>query len=89
MTIEILEGRGVGPEKDHILLHLEHLGADILLERLPGITETAKIFAGVDATKEADPGAADRPLQHGRRADELHGEARDRPTATRLPSSLG
>ncbi len=55
MTVEILEGRGVGPNKDHILLHLEHLGADVLNLRLPGITETAKIFAGVDATKEPIP----------------------------------
>ena len=55
MTVEIREGRGVGPNKDHIFLHLEHLGADLLHERLPGITETAKIFAGVDATKEPIP----------------------------------
>jgi succinate dehydrogenase / fumarate reductase flavoprotein subunit len=55
MTMEIREGRGVGPEKDHILLHLEHLGADVLWQRLPGITETAKIFAGVDATKQPIP----------------------------------
>ncbi|AHJ63971.1 Succinate dehydrogenase flavoprotein subunit [Granulibacter bethesdensis] len=55
MTIEINEGRGVGPNKDHILLHLEHLGAEILAERLPGISETAKVFAGVDVTKEPIP----------------------------------
>src|ERR1700742_2085820 len=55
MTIEINEGRGVGPNKDHILLHLEHLGADLLHERLPGISETARVFAGVDVTKEAIP----------------------------------
>ncbi len=55
MTVEIREGRGVGPDNDHIHLHLEHLGADVLWERLPGITETAKIFAGVDATKEPIP----------------------------------
>ncbi|HEX6978784.1 MAG TPA: succinate dehydrogenase flavoprotein subunit [Alphaproteobacteria bacterium] len=55
MTIEIREGRGCGPQKDHILLHLEHLGADVLRERLPGISETAKIFAGVDVTKEPIP----------------------------------
>jgi succinate dehydrogenase / fumarate reductase flavoprotein subunit len=55
MTVEIREGRGIGAEKDHILLHLEHLGAEVLLARLPGITETAKIFAGVDATKEPIP----------------------------------
>ena len=74
MTIEINEGRGVGPNKDHILLHLEHLGADILHERLPGISETARVFAGVDVTKEADPGAADRALQHGRHPTNYHTE---------------
>jgi succinate dehydrogenase / fumarate reductase flavoprotein subunit len=55
MTIEIREGRGCGPEKDHILLHLEHLDPKVLHERLPGISETAKIFAGVDVTKEPIP----------------------------------
>jgi succinate dehydrogenase / fumarate reductase flavoprotein subunit len=55
MTIEINEGRGVGPNKDHILLHLEHLGADLLHERLPGISETARVFAGVDVTKQPIP----------------------------------
>ncbi|MFO7275645.1 MAG: succinate dehydrogenase flavoprotein subunit [Pseudomonadota bacterium] len=55
MTIEIREGRGVGPERDHILLHLEHLGPEVIHERLPGIAETARIFAGVDVTKEPIP----------------------------------
>ncbi|MCB8873582.1 succinate dehydrogenase flavoprotein subunit [Acidisoma silvae] len=55
MTIEINEGRGVGPNKDHILLHLEHLGGELLHQRLPGISETAKVFAGVDVTKEPIP----------------------------------
>ena len=55
MTIEIREGRGIGPNRDHINLHLEHLGPEILHERLPGITESARIFAGVDATKEPIP----------------------------------
>ncbi|MBS0639700.1 MAG: succinate dehydrogenase flavoprotein subunit [Acetobacteraceae bacterium] len=55
MTMEINEGRGCGPDKDHIMLHLEHLGADLLHERLPGISETAKVFAGVDVTKEPIP----------------------------------
>ncbi|HEX2494468.1 MAG TPA: succinate dehydrogenase flavoprotein subunit [Steroidobacter sp.] len=55
MTIEIREGRGVGSQKDHIYLHLEHLGADVINERLPGIAETAKIFAGVDVTKQPIP----------------------------------
>ena len=55
MTIEIREGRGVGPNKDHIFLHLEHLGADVIGKRLPGIAETARIFAGVDVTREPIP----------------------------------
>jgi succinate dehydrogenase / fumarate reductase flavoprotein subunit len=55
MTIEIREGRGVGAHKDHIFLHLEHLGASVIHERLPGIAETAKIFAGVDVTKQPIP----------------------------------
>ena len=55
MTIEIREGRGVGPQKDHIYLHLDHLDPDVLAERLPGISESARIFAGVDVTKEPIP----------------------------------
>ncbi|MCK8483641.1 succinate dehydrogenase flavoprotein subunit [Aliiroseovarius sp. S2029] len=55
MTMEIREGRGVGAEKDHIYLHLDHLPAEALAERLPGISESAKIFAGVDVTKEPIP----------------------------------
>jgi succinate dehydrogenase / fumarate reductase flavoprotein subunit len=55
MTLEINAGRGCGPNKEYIMLHLEHLGADILHERLPGISETARIFAGVDVTKEPIP----------------------------------
>ena len=55
MTIEIREGRGVGPLKDHIYLHLDHLDPKILHERLPGISETAQIFAGVDVTRQPIP----------------------------------
>ncbi|MFN7055419.1 succinate dehydrogenase flavoprotein subunit [Hyphomonas sp.] len=55
MTMEIRDGRGVGPEKDHIFLHLNHLPPETLHERLPGISETAKVFAGVDVTKEPIP----------------------------------
>jgi succinate dehydrogenase (ubiquinone) flavoprotein subunit len=55
MTLEINAGRGVGPEKDHIYLHLNHLPPEILAARLPGISETAAIFAGVDVTKEPIP----------------------------------
>ncbi len=55
MTIEIREGRGVGKLKDHIYLHLEHLDPKIIHERLPGIAETARVFAGVDVTREPIP----------------------------------
>ena len=55
MTMEIREGRGVGAESDHIFLHLDHLEPDVLHARLPGISETAKVFAGVDVTKQPIP----------------------------------
>ena len=55
ITIEVREGRGVGAEKDHVHLHLEHLGTEVIEERLPGIAETSRIFAGVDITKEPIP----------------------------------
>ncbi len=55
MTMEIREGRGVGKDKDHIHLHLEHLGPEVINERLPGIAESAEIFAGVDVSKEPIP----------------------------------
>ncbi|MBV9373252.1 MAG: FAD-binding protein, partial [Alphaproteobacteria bacterium] len=55
MAMEIREGRGVGREKDHIFLHLDHIDARVLAERLPGITETGKIFAGVDLTRQPLP----------------------------------
>ena len=85
MTIEIREGRGCGPLKDHILLHLEHLDPKILHERLPGISETAKIFSGVDVTREPIPVSADRALQHGRHPDQLsrRGVAPDRQRSRR------
>jgi succinate dehydrogenase / fumarate reductase flavoprotein subunit len=80
MTMEIREGRGVGEETDHIFLHLEHLGSDVLLSRLPGITETAKIFAGVDATKEPIPVLPTVHYNMGGVPTNHHGEAL-RPTA--------
>ncbi len=55
MTMEIREGRGIGPEKDHLHLHLEHLGPEVIQERLPGIAESARIFAGVDVAKAPIP----------------------------------
>jgi succinate dehydrogenase / fumarate reductase flavoprotein subunit len=55
MAMEIREGRGVGPNKDHIYLHLDHIAPEVLAERLPGITESGKIFAGVDLTRQPLP----------------------------------
>ncbi len=74
MTIEINEGRGTGPNKDHILLHLEHLGADLLHERLPGISETAKVFAGVDVTKAPIPVLPTVHYNMGGVPTNIHGE---------------
>jgi len=55
MTIEIREGRGVGPERDHLFLHMEHLGPEVIHKRLPGIAETAMIFSGVDVSRAPIP----------------------------------
>ena len=55
MTLEIKEGRGVGPSKDHIFLHLDHLPPETLASRLPGISESARIFAGVDLSTDPIP----------------------------------
>ncbi|SHN84433.1 succinate dehydrogenase flavoprotein subunit [Bradyrhizobium erythrophlei] len=74
MTLEINEGRGCGPHKDHILLHLEHLGAELLHQRLPGISETAKIFAGVDVTREPIPVLPTVHYNMGGVPTNLHGE---------------
>jgi succinate dehydrogenase / fumarate reductase flavoprotein subunit len=75
MTIEIREGRGVGPKKDHINLHLSHLDPKILHERLPGITESARIFAGVDLTKEPIPVLPTMHYNMGGIPTNYHGEA--------------
>ncbi len=74
MIIEIREGRGVGPKKDHIFLHLDHLDPKILHARLPGISETAKIFAGVDLTKEPIPVAPTAHYYMGGLQTNYHGE---------------
>ena len=74
MTIEINEGRGCGPNKDYILLHLEHLGAELLHQRLPGISETARIFAGVDVTREPIPVLPTVHYNMGGVPTNLHGE---------------
>jgi succinate dehydrogenase / fumarate reductase flavoprotein subunit len=75
MTIEIREGRGVGPDKDHLFLHLEHLGEDVLHQQLPGITETAKIFSGVDAIKDPIPVLPTVHYNMGGVPTNHHGEA--------------
>jgi succinate dehydrogenase / fumarate reductase flavoprotein subunit len=74
MTIEINEGRGCGPLKDYIELHLEHLGAKLLHERLPGISETARIFAGVDVTRQPIPVLPTVHYNMGGVPTNLHGE---------------
>ena len=74
MTIEIREGRGVGKRKDHIHLHLEHLGADVIHERLPGIAETARIFSGVDVHKEPIPVLPTAHYNMGGIPTNMHGE---------------
>jgi succinate dehydrogenase flavoprotein subunit len=75
MTIEIREGRGVGRNRDHINLHLDHLDPEILHERLPGISESAKIFAGVDVTREPIPVLPTVHYNMGGIATNYHGEA--------------
>jgi succinate dehydrogenase / fumarate reductase flavoprotein subunit len=74
MTIEIREGRGVGPKKDHIHLHLDHLDPKVLHERLPGISESARIFAGVDVTREPIPVLPTVHYNMGGIACNYHGE---------------
>ncbi len=75
MTIEIREGRGVGPKKDHIYLHLDHLDPKVLHERLPGISESAKIFAGVDLTRQPIPVLPTVHYNMGGIPTNYHGEA--------------
>ena len=86
MTIEIREGRGCGPLKDHIYLHLEHLDPKIIHERLPGIAETARIFSGVDVTKEPIPVLPTVHYNMGGIPTNYHGEVirptKDNPNAT-------
>lgn len=74
MTIEIREGRGVGKDKDHIFLHLDHIDPKVLDQRLPGISETAKIFAGVDLTKEPIPVLPTVHYNMGGIPTNIHGE---------------
>ncbi len=74
MTIEIREGRGHGEKKDHIHLHLDHLDPDVLAERLPGISESARIFAGVDVTREPIPVLPTVHYNMGGIATNYHGE---------------
>ena len=86
MTMEIREGRGIGKESDHIYLHLDHLGAETLELRLPGISETAKIFAGVDVTRQPIPVLPTVHYNMGGIPTNIHGEVirpkADNPDAT-------
>jgi succinate dehydrogenase / fumarate reductase, flavoprotein subunit len=75
MTLEIREGRGVGPKKDHIFLHLDHLDPKVLHERLPGISENARIFAGVDVTREPIPVLPTMHYNMGGLQTNVHAEA--------------
>src|SRR5438477_485484 len=77
MAIEIREGRGCGPQSDHILLHLEHLDPNVLHLRLPGISETAKIFAGVDVTRQPIPVLPTAHYNMGGIPTNFHGEVLD------------
>ena len=74
MTNEIMEGRGCGPKKDHIHLNLSHLDHKVLEEKLPGITESAKIFAGVDVRKEPIPVQPTVHYNMGGIPTNIHGE---------------
>ena len=74
MAMEIREGRGVGKEGDHIFLHLDHIDADVLAERLPGITETGKVFAGVDLTRQPLPVTPTVHYNMGGIPTNFHGE---------------
>jgi succinate dehydrogenase / fumarate reductase flavoprotein subunit len=74
MTLEVREGRGVGPDKDHLFLHLEHLGADVIHKRLPGIAETTMIFAGVDVTRAPIPVQPTVHYNMGGIPSNIHGE---------------
>ena len=86
MTVEIRENRGVGAEADHIFLHLEHLGKDVLNQRLPGITETVRIFSGIDATRDPIPVLPTVHYNMGGIPTNYHGEVL-RPT-DRDPESI-
>ena len=74
MTVEIREGRGVGPEADHIHLHLDHIDPDILAERLPGITESSRIFAGIDLRRQPIPVIPTAHFNMGGIPTNYHGE---------------
>lgn len=88
MTIEILEGRGVGLHKDHIHLHLEHLDPQVLHERLPGISETAKIFAGVDVTRDPIPVLPTVHYNMGGIPTNYHGEVMQDGNGTIVPGLM-
>jgi succinate dehydrogenase / fumarate reductase flavoprotein subunit len=77
MTVEINEGRGVGPNKDHVYLHLDHLDHEVINKRLPGIAESARVFAGVDVSKEPIPVLPTVHYNMGGIPTNVHGEVLD------------
>ena len=91
MTIEIREGRGVGPERDHLYLHLEHLGPEVIHKRLPGIAETAMVFAGVDVSRAPIPVLPTAHYNMGGIPCNVHGEvltARDGNPESMVPGLM-
>src|SRR5699024_4606661 len=87
ITIEVREGRGVGEHKDHVLLHLEHLDSKMLHQKLPGIIETAKIFANIDLTKEQVPVIPTAHYQMRGVSTNIHGEV-VRPTVDNVEATV-
>lgn len=88
VAIEIMEGRGVGPNKDYIHLHLEHLDPKLINERLPGIAETARIFSGVDVTKEPIPVLPTVHYNMGGIPTNIHGEVVSDEKGTIVPGLM-
>jgi succinate dehydrogenase / fumarate reductase flavoprotein subunit len=88
VALEIIEGRGVGPHKDYINLHLEHLDPNLIAERLPGIAETARIFSGVDVTKAPIPVLPTVHYNMGGIPTNIHGEVVSNDKGTIVPGLM-
>ena len=88
IATEIMQGRGVGPHQDHVYLHLEHIDPAVIKERLPGISETARIFAGVDVTKNPIPVLPTAHYNMGGIPTNIHGEVLKDNTGTIVPGLM-